>query len=198
MVLQVTSHKKPHVLGILDIYGFEAFQHNGFEQLLINYANEKLQQMFIETCFKAEQEEYLSEGVEWAQVSPDWSAESRDHHNRLRLVQVGFFSNSVICALLDGPGRGVFSLLDESSAAAVSNGASNSNNGNLAQQIFLARPNKINCRSSRARPRPPGRGLPARTELGAGRPPPLRGRRGRGRRGGGRDQPRAGPVLQVQ
>ena len=83
MVLQVTSHKKPHVLGILDIYGFEAFQHNGFEQLLINYANEKLQQMFIETCFKAEQEEYLSEGVEWAQVSRDWSTESRDHYNRL-------------------------------------------------------------------------------------------------------------------
>ena len=55
----MTAHRRPHMMGILDMYGFEAFQHNGFEQLLINYANEKLQQMFIESSFKQEQEEYL-------------------------------------------------------------------------------------------------------------------------------------------
>ena len=42
-------------LGILDIYGFEIFQNNGFEQFCINYVNEKLQQIFIELTLKAEQ-----------------------------------------------------------------------------------------------------------------------------------------------
>ena len=114
---QVTTHKKPHVLGILDIYGFEAFQQNGFEQLLINYANERLQQLFIDTSFKAEQEEYLSEGVEW--------------------TQVGFFSNAVICQLMDTAGRGMFSLLDEASVPGGDkhNGA---NNSSLSSDSLLA------------------------------------------------------------
>lgn len=42
-------------IGILDIYGFEIFQRNGFEQFCINYVNEKLQQIFIELTLKAEQ-----------------------------------------------------------------------------------------------------------------------------------------------
>ena len=42
-------------VGILDIYGFEIFQKNGFEQFCINYVNEKLQQIFIELTLKAEQ-----------------------------------------------------------------------------------------------------------------------------------------------
>ena len=42
-------------LGILDIYGFEIFQKNGFEQFCINYVNEKLQQIFIELTLKGEQ-----------------------------------------------------------------------------------------------------------------------------------------------
>ena len=49
---------KPQVeinIGILDIYGFEIFQKNGFEQFCINYVNEKLQQIFIELTLKAEQ-----------------------------------------------------------------------------------------------------------------------------------------------
>lgn len=117
---QVTTHKKPHVLGILDIYGFEAFQQNGFEQLLINYANERLQQLFIDTCFKAEQEEYLSEGVEW--------------------TQVGFFSNAVICQLMDTAGRGMFSLLDEASVAGGDkhNGANNSSLSGASSDTLLA------------------------------------------------------------
>lgn len=42
-------------VGILDIYGFEIFDYNGFEQFCINYVNEKLQQIFIELTLKAEQ-----------------------------------------------------------------------------------------------------------------------------------------------
>lgn len=48
-------------LGILDIYGFEIFGKNGFEQFCINYVNEKLQQIFIELTLKSEQEEYSAE-----------------------------------------------------------------------------------------------------------------------------------------
>ena len=66
--LQVKTHRKHKALGILDLYGFEAFQQNSFEQFIINYANEKLQQVFIEATLAHEQEEYLSEGVEWTQV----------------------------------------------------------------------------------------------------------------------------------
>ena len=46
-------------LGILDIYGFEIFQNNGFEQFCINYVNEKLQQIFIELTLKAEQVSHI-------------------------------------------------------------------------------------------------------------------------------------------
>jgi myosin heavy subunit len=47
---------------VLDIYGFEIFENNGFEQLCINYVNEKLQQIFIELTLHSEQEEYAREG----------------------------------------------------------------------------------------------------------------------------------------
>ena len=45
-------------IGILDIYGFEIFENNGFEQFCINFVNEKLQQIFIELTLKAEQVKY--------------------------------------------------------------------------------------------------------------------------------------------
>ena len=46
------THKKHNVLGILDIYGFEAFETNSFEQFIINFANEKIQQVFVDWTFR--------------------------------------------------------------------------------------------------------------------------------------------------
>jgi len=54
---------------VLDIYGFEAFEHNSFEQLLINFANETLQNQFNRHIFEMEQEDYDREGIDWSYVS---------------------------------------------------------------------------------------------------------------------------------
>ena len=68
-------------MGVLDIYGFEIFEVNSFEQFIINYCNEKLQQIFIELTLKEEQEEYISEGIEW--------------------INVEYFNNAIICDLIE-------------------------------------------------------------------------------------------------
>jgi myosin-1 len=66
--LQVKTHRKHKVLGILDIYGFEAFEQNGFEQFIINFSNEKVQQLVIDWAFRQEQEDIIQEGLDWTQV----------------------------------------------------------------------------------------------------------------------------------
>uniref|UniRef100_A0A8C5B8Y7 Myosin IH n=1 Tax=Gadus morhua TaxID=8049 RepID=A0A8C5B8Y7_GADMO len=81
------------VIGLLDIYGFEVFYVNSFEQFCINYCNEKLQQLFIQLTLKSEQEEYEAEGIEWEAVQ--------------------FFNNKIICDLVEERHRGIISILDE-------------------------------------------------------------------------------------
>ncbi|XP_013416504.1 unconventional myosin-Ic [Lingula anatina] len=81
------------VMGLLDIYGFEVFLHNSFEQFCINYCNEKLQQLFITLTLKSEQDEYINEGIEWEPVQ--------------------FFNNKIICDLIDAKPVGIMAILDE-------------------------------------------------------------------------------------
>ncbi|XP_028172664.1 unconventional myosin ID [Ostrinia furnacalis] len=84
---------KNTLIGVLDIYGFEIFDTNSFEQFCINYCNEKLQQLFIELVLKQEQEEYAREGITWTPVT--------------------YFNNRVICELVDAPHQGVIAIMDE-------------------------------------------------------------------------------------
>jgi len=88
------SPKEEVDIGLLDIYGFEVFETNSFEQLMINYTNEKLQQVFIELTLKAEQEEYQREGIEWTPIE--------------------YFNNRVICELIEGKPKGIIAFMDES------------------------------------------------------------------------------------
>jgi myosin V len=64
----VSGKNEDSFIGVLDIYGFETFDSNSFEQFSINYANEKLQQQFNQHVFKLEQEEYLKEGIVWTMI----------------------------------------------------------------------------------------------------------------------------------
>ncbi|KAI9818569.1 MAG: Myosin type-2 heavy chain 1 [Pycnora praestabilis] len=81
-------------IGVLDIYGFEHFAKNSFEQFCINYANEKLQQEFNQHVFKLEQEEYLREQIDWTFID--------------------FSDNQPCIDLIEGK-LGVLTLLDEES-----------------------------------------------------------------------------------
>ncbi|XP_073674988.1 unconventional myosin-If [Garra rufa] len=82
-------------VGVLDIYGFEIFQRNGFEQFCINFVNEKLQQIFIELTLKAEQEEYVQEGIKWTPIE--------------------YFNNKIVCDLIENKLNppGIMSVLDD-------------------------------------------------------------------------------------
>lgn len=55
-------------IGLLDLSGFENFKQNGFDQLLINISNEKLQQYFMDYIFPREKKDYEAEGIEWRDI----------------------------------------------------------------------------------------------------------------------------------
>ena len=93
-------------LGVLDIFGFEIFETNGFEQFCINYVNEKLQQIFIELTLKSEQEEYQKEGIQWTPIE--------------------YFNNKIVVELIESKRPpGVMAILDDvcQTMHAVSEGA---------------------------------------------------------------------------
>lgn len=90
---EIQSHIKTFI-GVLDIYGFEHFKKNSFEQFCINYANEKLQQEFNQHVFKLEQDEYINEEIEWNFID---------------------FSDNQPCITLIEAKLGILSLLDEES-----------------------------------------------------------------------------------
>lgn len=88
-----------NTIGILDIYGFEIFEKNSFEQLCINYVNEKLQQIFIQLTLKAEQEEYTREKIQWTPIK--------------------YFDNKVVCELIEQVRPpGIFSAMKDATKTA--------------------------------------------------------------------------------
>lgn len=102
-------------IGILDIYGFEIFERNSFEQLCINYVNEKLQQIFIQLTLKAEQDEYAREQIKWTPIK--------------------YFDNKVVCSLIeDKRPPGVFAALNDACATAHADSGA-------ADQTFVGRLN---------------------------------------------------------
>ncbi|KAI9828899.1 MAG: class II myosin [Phylliscum demangeonii] len=106
-----------HSIGILDIYGFEIFERNSFEQLCINYVNEKLQQIFIQLTLKKEQEEYAREQIQWTPIN--------------------YFDNKVVCELIEEKRPpGIFAALNDACATAHADSGA-------ADQTFVQRLNML-------------------------------------------------------
>ncbi|XP_019056780.1 PREDICTED: myosin-16 isoform X2 [Tarenaya hassleriana] len=94
--INVSIGQDPHsrrLIGVLDIYGFESFKTNSFEQFCINYTNEKLQQHFNQHVFKMEQDDYQKEEIDWSYVE--------------------FVDNQDVVDLIEKKPGGIIALLDE-------------------------------------------------------------------------------------
>ncbi|XP_028928775.1 unconventional myosin-Ia [Ornithorhynchus anatinus] len=111
--IKVASAEKRKVMGVLDIYGFEILKDNSFEQFVINYCNEKLQQAFIAMTLKEEQEEYVREGIPWTPVD--------------------YFDNAIICNLIENGQKGILAMLDEECLRP----------GTVSDSTFLAKLNQL-------------------------------------------------------
>ncbi|CAH7685721.1 P-loop containing nucleoside triphosphate hydrolase protein [Phakopsora pachyrhizi] len=119
-----------NVIGVLDIYGFEIFDNNSFEQLCINYVNERLQQIFIELTLKKEQEEYAVEKFTWTPIK--------------------FFNNKIVWYLINEKRpHGIFAAMNDATATAHADSSAEDNSfsqrmGMLASNPhFEARGNKF-------------------------------------------------------
>ncbi|XVF42254.1 hypothetical protein PTKIN_Ptkin01aG0346100 [Pterospermum kingtungense] len=94
--INMSIGQDPHsksLIGVLDIYGFESFKANSFEQFCINFTNEKLQQHFNQHVFKMEQEEYTKEQIDWSYIE--------------------FVDNQDVLDLIEKKPGGIIALLDE-------------------------------------------------------------------------------------
>lgn len=116
-----TSSTADRSIGILDIYGFEIFEHNSFEQICINYVNEKLQQIFIELTLKTEQDEYVSEKIQWTPIK--------------------YFNNKIVCDLIEERRPpGVFSVLNDACATAHADSGAADQNFSMKMGMLSSNP----------------------------------------------------------
>uniref|UniRef100_A0A2K6PHK8 Unconventional myosin-Ib n=1 Tax=Rhinopithecus roxellana TaxID=61622 RepID=A0A2K6PHK8_RHIRO len=98
LVNRINESIKCHCFGrssgmFIKLFFIFSIQDNSFEQFIINYCNEKLQQIFIELTLKEEQEEYIREDIEWTHID--------------------YFNNAIICDLIENNTNGILAMLDE-------------------------------------------------------------------------------------
>lgn len=115
--------------------GFEIFQDNSFEQLCINYVNEKLQQIFIELTLKAEQEEYVREQIKWTPIKCGCDVDRN-------FADGVVFDNSVVCELIEGKRpAGIFATLNDATATAHADPSAADNSFIQRSNMLATNPN---------------------------------------------------------